>query len=918
MLDRVKKFFTSKKAYIFYSVCFAVIFGLITIILYRHDKSFIHYGDAIKQHFMTLNVYRDVLINFFKTGKFNTFTWNIGLGIDLFANFDYYILGDLFSYISIFFKKADMEMVYALVVMMRYYFIGISFILYAKYKKLGNNAAVIGALIYTFSAYSLTSGIIHPYFCNALAIFPIMMIGIEKIINEDKKILFIISVFLSFFITSFYFGYISSLCIAVYGSILIFQKYKNDDKRFKHIVSEYLKVLFYALIGLSLCSFILIPTILQFLGSNRSGGITIYPYTISYFKSLLTHPLTLSRSVGVNALALLVIPLIISRYKKYKNYIWFMLILMIPLLISQVGSIFSGFAYPTNRFVFVIPFILSYLASDIFDDKFKFSKKDMKNIVLVLFIYLSLIVLFDINLPAVATFNFACLLGFIIIISFKDDLNKLSKRFNVYRLVFNSFLVLSLCFSVYYLYTTKGYDYNSQFMNSGEVLNYYETNNGKIPHFSDAITKIKEDDKDFFRISKDVTDGNYGVLYANNASMMLGYHSINYFYSIVPDKLSKLSFDLGNAEFLTNVELGEFNNRTKINTLLGNKYFITPYDSVPYGYEKYSNVDETVTYKNNYSVGFGTFYDYYIDNATYDKLTPLEKETSLLKTVSLDSKDIDNDYVKKMDIKKEISKEIENIDYRVEDEKMRSGGGTFTVSNINKNAVTINVNGKNKNGELYVNIKNLKYEPFDYDELTDINPNYVTSVRHSWFYTKNYGYAVTSNFRDVARTKKYNDKLGSAYSYNTDDYLISLGYFENIDDEEIKIEFSKLGNYTYDGLEILLVNFDGYESDITKLNQANFEVSEVRDNGMKAKVNLKNSGVLQLSTAYSKGWEILVDGKRTDAFISNNYFLGIYLDRGEHEIELIYKTRYLKLGMLCSLIGIAIFGGVVYLEKRKI
>lgn len=57
---------------------------------------------------------------------------------------------------------------------------------------------------------------------------------------------------------------------------------------------------------------------------------------------------------------------------------------------------------------------------------------------------------------------------------------------------------------------------------------------------------------------------------------------------------------------------------------------------------------------------------------------------------------------------------------------------------------------------------------------------------------------------------------------------------------------------------------------------------------------------------YEDGWKIKVDGKKKQLDIANIGFSGIYLDRGEHEIELYYVPKYLFLGVFIS-IAVLIF-----------
>ena len=57
----------------------------------KNNKSFIWQSDGLKQHIITLKYFRTLLIQFIKTGSISIFTWNIGNGLDLFANLAYYI-----------------------------------------------------------------------------------------------------------------------------------------------------------------------------------------------------------------------------------------------------------------------------------------------------------------------------------------------------------------------------------------------------------------------------------------------------------------------------------------------------------------------------------------------------------------------------------------------------------------------------------------------------------------------------------------------------------------------------------------------------------------------------------------------------------------------------------------------------------
>ena len=117
-------------------------------------------------------------------------------------------------------------------------------------------------------------------------------------------------------------------------------------------------------------------------------------------------------------------------------------------------------------------------------------------------------------------------------------------------------------------------------------------------------------------------------------------HSLGYYYSIVPNTYSELNTDLKNSQYYINYGVKEFDYRTKITTLLGVKYHIANNENnLPYGYSLLSDYNgKSKIYINNYDLPFGVLYTNYITEEEYNNLTPLEKESSLLKNTVIDEK----------------------------------------------------------------------------------------------------------------------------------------------------------------------------------------------------------------------------------------------------------------------------------------
>ena len=133
----MKKLFAKEKtgrAFLIYTGIFVILAVLIYLCYEYAGKSFVSNVDAINQHLVTLKTWRSLLLNFLKTGEFNTFTWSIGTGIDLFPDYGYYIIGDFVNYLSILVPESSLYYFYVITLFFRLYLVGISFIIYANIK----------------------------------------------------------------------------------------------------------------------------------------------------------------------------------------------------------------------------------------------------------------------------------------------------------------------------------------------------------------------------------------------------------------------------------------------------------------------------------------------------------------------------------------------------------------------------------------------------------------------------------------------------------------------------------------------------------------------------------------------------------------------------------------------------------------
>lgn len=769
-LEKGKKIWRKLKAVSIYSILFSAIALYLVMLFKKYDKSFIWSFDGLDQHIVNLRQFRLLIVDFFRTGQFSTFFWNVEFGIDLFANFAYYIFGDFFSYISVLVSTAKVEALYSILVIVRMYFVGISFLCYCKHKKMQDFPSILGALMYTFCSYVLFTAVRHPYFINAIILFPLMMIGTEKIILENKSVFYTIVIAITF-IANFYFAYMIAFIIAIYGLILTIYTYKSQG--IKKIAQVLFKVLFYSILGIMMSAVILFPTAIEFLNSERTASNGIYPYTIVYYRNLMNNLLSVSSAgywvfCGVQSIAMLAIPLLIRRRKENYPIFLLMLILIIPLLISQVGSILVGFNYPNNRWSFILSFIFSY-ATVVLLHNCKIEKKDWQAIAIFALLYFGINSIFEINMKFYTQIQIFIAIFILLLIINKE-------KIKWYKTLLMGVFILGIVSSIENFYSIDGINYASEFLKENDLQKAVETSNYSINDFKNAIDTINHTDSGFYRVMK------YPYQF-DNVSVLKKHNVLGGYYSIIPKDYQELSTDLVNLQYALNRGTREFDYRTKITTLLGVKYYISNgKNTVPYGYSLKENYKgNSKLYENQYALPFGILYTKYISLQEYEKLNPLEKESSLLKTTAIKEEEIEHkDLLSNGKIEYNHVKEI---DYDVIDNNDIELENNIVIKDAKKNSIKLNIQ-EVLNSEIYVYVEGLNYEPFSKEQLMELNINEKTTriqkeklkEQYKW-YEPDYFYRLNVNFQNIEKSSEVYNYKTSPYYIEKKEMLFNLGYY---------------------------------------------------------------------------------------------------------------------------------------------
>lgn len=884
------------KIFFVYFILFLLSFFAIFFVFIKNNISFVWDIDGVNQHFAILYDFNENIRQIKEKG-FSTFQLNIGLGLDFIGQYTYYVLGDPFALISLLFPMDKLNYAYSLMILLRMFFVGISFIVFCRYEKKRDIPTLIGAISYVFCGFSIYAGIRHPFFLNAMILLPIILIGFEKLIKENKKMLFIISVFLSSVI-NYYFFYMLTIILVIYASVIYFWGYR--EKGIKYFFRTLLKVVGYYLIGILLSGIVLVPTIYAFLNSARSDTETVIRFSSTYYQNFLMNHLNINGTswmvVGLTSLFIPLLSLVFINIKNNKKIITIFIIMVIMLLVPQIASIMNGFSYPTDRWIFGYIFIICYIMVCNYKEKFDYNKKEILAMILFSSVYINLsYILLKYNKSDYSNFKinivFAGIFLLIILLSTIYK-NKIKKQYVIK--IINYITVILIIFNIYinssYLLEEKGDNYSREFIKFSDNYSIYANENNKIENLKEAVQYLKSIDSSTYRIAK------YPIC-IHNTSIVYNYSGISGYYSIGSNGVYNWADELELANYCQTRPLTDLNNRTQLLNLLNVKYYVCDeeYEKyVPYGYEKIKEIGKTKIYLNKNYLSIGILYNNYINDEEYNALKSIEKQNSMMNFAKIEDEEKIDEYGVGKGNLNDIKNIVNEINYSIVDEK-----NILEDNNINiekgKNTIELELENIPK-GELYIVFENI---------------NYNTDTEESS--TK---YKITVEYDEKIISETMQD-IKNAYYIKKDNFTFNLGNGE-IKDKKIKviIDAESNGKFSYDNIKIISIPHEKINEQVEQLKSSLFRNVKYSNNKITGNINNKENGILQLAIPFSNGWKCYVDGQEVETLKVNTAFIGIPLKKGEHNVEFVYHTPWLKEGILCSEIGIIILITIIIWDKK--
>lgn len=649
--------------------------------------------DMKNQYISLFNYLKNVLL-----GKESLlYSFNNGLGGSMIATFSYYLSSPL-NFLLVFSNASNLTIFILIILMLKIGLSGLTMNIFLRYKfKISSYQAMIFSICYALMNY-----IINYYFnimwLDSIYLLPIVTMGIDKLMTQNKKFLYCVSLFLTI-ISNFYTGYMVCIFSVLYFFYNLFINFPKKDYWNKSVN------FFVCSLLVGLCSsFLLLPTILEIRGLGRSSILYMTPlilkrigyFFLEFFIGSHTNPDILDGS-GLNlycglfsAIGFLFFFLNskISTKEKVITGVVF-LFLFFSSIFEPLQYVWHGFSYPNfwnNRMSFLISFFM-ILVSARFYENFEINKKRCQ-ILIAFYLLLGGILLNYI--PECFKINHL-LITVLFLIGYLFMMNQSQNKF--FQIMFILFILSEMFINI-----------------SLQFLNF---NQGSYSEFDAKMcTNIDRLDTDY-RISE---DNKFSFI----DSFICNYSSVNSFLST--NNLLKYEW-FTKAGYVTEVlqikYLDNLSNTPLMDSLVGTKYIYTSnsdsrYKKMKsnfklsyYDIEKKKLIDKDYyLFENTNALQVG----YIINSKNIGKYNNVfEYQNELIKSFSginknplvklkskkilnnkyqIDTNNISRIYIKINYKSTKSSYTIDNYDVYINNEKIQNHSSIFYYDNIDNNAIT--------------------------------------------------------------------------------------------------------------------------------------------------------------------------------------------------------------------------------------
>lgn len=929
-----------------------MLFAAVSVIPVLIDTGSLLGGDGVEQYYPFLIELRRNIIAFFEslgngTPELIMIDLNVCYGTDTLTGMSMNFMPFLPVYaLSALMPESAMPMFFAIVALLLSYLAGISFLFACRHFRLHSLWSGVFASAYVYCGNYFFTGLLNPHFLYMYIAFPLMIIGIDRIICDKGWKLFALSVFwlsLGGFVMPVY----TVPFVVVFALLRVYFVHKGHY--FKALLKYFLRGCGAVILGVAMAGIVFLPSLMNYLQSTRTsiGDADILSLLVPSVE-YLTETLVPSGNNSPTGVLMLLIPCFIYmlcvRGRKELRVYALVTLLLVALPVIRYGL--NGFQYALCRWGFVPSLVVCLCCAAYMPRLLRSSRTSMKRFIFVLAVYTVAVtlkasvfaVVFLLVMAVADSFvptkrlvvraerlavglvkklrknthvlfavcgvlAFALLMPVIVIVKTKSYTLQpalllaaaatvvvllLAHRKQIRSLMSASLAVaLVLCGAVEIPITVT----ECYFIYEDDPMHEYIASETEGDPFSRTMMNLSvySSENDNEEAAEEASsDEQYSKDPQMNAAMRYGYAEPSIFSSLINSDYSAFMRRCGMdaASLPSTIEAMCYYGKEVLYSLFGvDTLYMSELTDDYYGYTPVEEFD----------IGGGKTIQFYRNEYALPEGTAYDSFMSgaqyeALNPAELPYAMLDSVYAEGYDYPVSSQSEKEySVECSVEHAVQLRGESKFGIDVCDN---TVHISDDVSDSFLYLYFDGVKYQT--YDELTN-----------GHMYVDVGGKRIGTYF-------VHNQSSSWEWAYTTDEYAFALGYCgEDID----KLEF--ITPFEYDTMKVYSVPADIYTEACKARTAETLQNIECSANTVTGDITVAGDRLLSVGLLYNKGWTAYVDGAEVPLYKANGLFLGIPLEEGRHTVTLRYCTPWLYEGVVASFVSVILFCVIALLHRHK-
>ena len=220
---------------------------------------FLYYGDFNVQQIPFYQMCHDSIL------KGDVFwSWTTDLGANFIGSYSFYNLGSPFFWLTLPFPSEAVPYLMAPLLVLKFACAATTGYAFIKRFVKTQNYAVMAGLLYAFSGFSVYN-VFFNHFHEPIVFFPLLLIGLEEYMTNNRRGVFAAAVFVNCFVNYFFF-----VGMVTFTIIYWFMRAMGDDWQLS--LKKFLWLVFEAVLGVLMSAVLLLPSVLAIMGNPRTNS----------------------------------------------------------------------------------------------------------------------------------------------------------------------------------------------------------------------------------------------------------------------------------------------------------------------------------------------------------------------------------------------------------------------------------------------------------------------------------------------------------------------------------------------------------------------------------------------------------------------------------------------------------------------